>query len=450
MAHRWNIPFIRIFLILVLLWACQPVGPTNPFDPKSPETVALAGIRGEVVSVETGQPISEALVKVYELSEEASNVCGVASDDTEGDASSDDASSVAESTTNELGRFQIPGLSKGTYTLCVSHAQFAPLRRSGIRLAIGQKLTLSEPLALMVGTGTVSAQIELDNLEIDSALGRAVLRAVSVLLTPINSESSGSMVGRPDEFGRLTFVKVPLGQWRIRFDHPNYRTVVEEIELREIGEEVAVRGLLPIPLEINPGTIAGRVVLPEAIADDFEGLNFVLFDEDGNLSESTLILNRDILSEDVGVFELSGPALGAGNYTLKITDDTRRYGSVEITPIAIRPGLVTRIGDVSFKLATGDLSVVVGFADENDLGDRLASLHAQTQLRLTSTGTRPAPEFRGESDENGRTIFRNVPLGNWTLRIDHPDYMSSTVSLSLTEPDQVLEYQALGACDAFY
>ena len=209
MAHRWNIPFIRIFFDLLLLWACQPVGPTNPFDPKSPETVqALAGIRGEVVSVETGQPISEALVKVYELSEEASNVCGVSSDDMEADASSDDASSVAESTTNELGRFQIPGLSKGTYTLCVSHAQFAPLRRSGIRLAIGQKLTLSEPLALMVGTGTVSAQIELDNLEIDSALGQAVVRAVSVLLTPINSESSGSMVGRPDEFGRLTFVKV--------------------------------------------------------------------------------------------------------------------------------------------------------------------------------------------------------------------------------------------------
>ena len=76
--------------------------------------------------------------------------------------------------------------------------------------------------------------------------------------------------------------------------------------------------------------------MPDAIAEDFEGLNFVLFDEDGNLSES-MTLNRDILSEDVGVFELSGAALGAGNYTLKITDDTRRYGSVEITLIAIRP-----------------------------------------------------------------------------------------------------------------
>ena len=98
MAHRWNIPFIRIFLILLLLWACQPVGPTNPFDPKSPETVqALAGIRGEVISVETGQPISEALVKVYELSEEASTVCGVSSDDMEADGSSDAASSNVSS-----------------------------------------------------------------------------------------------------------------------------------------------------------------------------------------------------------------------------------------------------------------------------------------------------------------------------------------------------------------
>ena len=70
MLHQRNIPFVRIFLIFTLLWACQPVGPTNPFDPKSPETVqALAGVRGEVVSVETGLPISEALVKVYELSE---------------------------------------------------------------------------------------------------------------------------------------------------------------------------------------------------------------------------------------------------------------------------------------------------------------------------------------------------------------------------------------------
>ena len=223
---------------------CSEIGPTNPYDPRAPRTVqALGDISGRVVNAEDATPVNEARVFLYPSGESASVLCDGAPPSarmggTDGGLQPQGDRAIAEATTNERGIFQLNDLAQGTYTLCVTHPRFIGVRRAAISVGIGERVGLGEDLQLTPGKGTVVAQLDLGELELSSEAGQAVLRAISITLSPIGEGLGNTSVASPNTDGRVTYSRVALGTWRLRFEHPNYVSVVEDIELSEIGQVV--------------------------------------------------------------------------------------------------------------------------------------------------------------------------------------------------------------------
>ena len=179
---RAHAPWFELGLCLFLaLFGCSEISPTNPYDPRAPRTVqALGSLGGRVLNAESSRAVLDARVRVYDGAELFTEVCADSGDASDGDSDAGLAANstpiVAEATTNERGIFRVTDLSEGTYTICVSHPRYVGLKRTAIRVAIGEEVTLAEALQILPGTGTVVAQLDLGDLALSSTQAQSALQ----------------------------------------------------------------------------------------------------------------------------------------------------------------------------------------------------------------------------------------------------------------------------------
>ena len=263
MSYSVKVSCLFLISLITVLLGCSEISPTNPYDPRAPRTVqALGSLSGRIVNAETALVVDEVRALLYEghgFTEGACQTDSIVLEETpDTGTSTTNVRAVAEATSNAQGVFQLNGLHEGVYTLCLSHERFERLRRSAIRVGIGETVLLGEDLQMRPGKGTVVAQLDLGDLELSSERGQRTLRETVVTLSPIGEATGNASVGAPDVDGRMAFNGVALGRWRLQFSHPDYLPIIEEFELSSIDEVVEVRGLIPIELEVNPGLLQAQ------------------------------------------------------------------------------------------------------------------------------------------------------------------------------------------------
>ena len=412
--------------------ACSEVGPTNPFDPQAPKSVqALGTISGRVANLEDGAPVNGARVLLYRSDRLPEQVCappmgpprmgGPANAD--GGVSAPGERPLAEATSNERGVFQLNDLGQGEYTLCVNHPRFLPLRRGELVVPIGGEIALGEDLLLTPGKGTVIAQVDLGDLEVGSDRGQTVIQGVDVTLTPIGEGLGNSSNGTPDAQGTVTFSRIPLGSWRLRFAHPDYRPVVEDIELETIGQVIEVRGLLPIELEVNPGTVSGVLILEEPSPTSMEGIELTLTDENELATEVSITLVTDPEQADYGRFTIDGAALRAGFYRLNIVHTGAEYQARTIAPVQVRAGEGTDLGRIEVSYARGSIRGTIGTADNASTAGATVTLSGLTEAITQTDGT-------------GAYRFDNVRGGTYQLGVTLSGYRPARVEGEVVRQDE--------------
>jgi hypothetical protein len=436
MSYSVKVWFMFLTSLFMLLLGCSEISPTNPYDPRAPRTVqALGSLSGRAVNADTALVVDEVRARLYEgdgFLEGACQTDEVGSEEGMPDAGMNATTvrAVAEATSNAQGVFQLNGLNEGVYTLCLSHARYEGLRRTAIRVGIGEVVLLGDDLQLRPGKGTVVAQLDLGDLELSSERGQRVLRETVVTLSPIGEASGNASLGAPDVDGKMTFSGVALGRWRLQFSHPDYLPIIEEFELSSIDEVVEVRGLLPIELEVNPGGVLGTIRLEEPGSNSMDGIIVTVFNDQDVEVSVEVTLERQFDAANYGAFSIDGSALRAGFYRLEITHQTFEYQSKTISPLEIRAGETTEVAVIDVSYARGDVTGTISTSD--GLGEARALVELTGSVSLSM-----------QVDDSGAYRFEDIRGGTYDLRASLNGYFDVVTNDVVVQQDQVTVVESM-------
>lgn len=291
---------------------------------------------------------------------------------------------VGSGITDENGHVVIPDLPEGTYTVSVKD-------KDGNAIDTGKTLTVS-----VGGTNTVTA---VDGNQTHGSV--AVSFTDPVTGKPVAGidvevkDKDGKVVaeGSTDENGNVHFPNLPEG---------DYTVVTKDKDGNEIGsgQKISVTGGSSASTAIkNPAQVGGTTI---TMTDPVTGkpaanVSVVLKDKNGNvIAEGTTDTNGKVTFTDVA----------EGSYTAVVKDkDGKEIG--EGQPVTIEGGKTANVAmtDAS-KIGNVDMTIT-----DPATGKPLPNADVflkDKDGKIIATG---------KTDENGHVVFKDVPVGNYTVTV---------------------------------
>lgn len=307
------------------------------------------------------------------------------------------------------GVFEIAEVRRGTYSLRVEHGgRYRPRNLPNVLVQAGEPTDLGG-IDLDLANGRVVSTVNLSDAEaLADELGPALSR-VRVDLT--SNEGGTSYSALADANGRAEFPSVLVGAYSLQARLDGYLpTDPQQVEVAEDGQLIELEQVLVLPL--NPGAIAGVVVLEDPRADR-AGIEVALVGSDGQA-----------LTDANGEFLIEG--LKARNYTLRIDHRAEGYALGNEGPVAVVPGGTTELGEVRIFLARGDFAGAVTTADGESAAGALVELD----------GPEHAVAF---ADDDGAWQLTNLRAGRpgalYTVRASLYGYRSESVQAQVAADD---------------
>ena len=320
------------------------------------------------------------------------------------------------------GTFELPGLRAGSYSLLVSDGpKFRTRSLPGLQVVPGEALDIGR-IDIDRAAGRVSFSVTLeDQARLSADAVANIMAQTTVSLEP--NDAADPFLPRytasPAADGRVEFSAVWVGTYRMRIQHVDYASPDETpVLVRADNDNVTLDEAVLLP--IRPGTISGNVLL-----------------EDGRSALGTLVSISDpavtVQADADGDFQVVHPSLKARVYTVTI----RRDGYLdEARSVTVRAGEDTPIGQVQLSLERGTLSGTVATADNTSPVGAFVALAGL-----------PEGLVRIESAD-GAFELRNMPAGDYTLRVSLDAYLTSERQVSIDQEVPVATGRIVLAVDA--
>lgn len=379
-------------------------GPMVQTEDGGPIVVRLeraARIEGLVVD-ETGWPIPNAMVRAFSDDAKARQAVGDSLTVTDGPVPPISATAgsglafVGQMRSGPDGGFELDNLRPGTYTVAVSHEDYAPKESEPIRLSAGETRAglrvAMDPGAELIGRVVDERGFGLEAIPVE--LRAASERAPRIAVT----SDDGSFAFRGVR-GEVEVVALP-------YDLPATRqsTTVEP------GSRVVVE----LALSTTLNTLRGQVVDDRGFGVSGALLTVTSMDP-------SKMIRRSAKSDIDGTFSV--PALPDPPYAVSVEHpaySTARIGGVE------------EIDELRIELAAG-VTLIGRLLDDwtgEGLPGALVRLEGQSDARTRTRG-------------DGTFVFRQLRTGTYDISLTHPDYEAQSRRVVLEPPRYVDRPQEL-------
>jgi hypothetical protein len=322
---------------------------------------------------------------------------------------------VPTTSTDEAGRFRLPGVPLGMVTVVADKAGFKATSKAtpsgkGPERDV-RDLVLGGGYAL-AGVVTTGAGEPRAGVEVLAGIRAAALPAPVALLHP---------AGRTDERGAFSLKGLPSGSeayvatrasrgqpWNV---HGPFKTDEEILQVRlsppsgllvrmhdEAGKVLDEKA--KVELFVAPDPIEGGAPLPPLLAPPMQKLTEVVAVEPGLARVSGL---------DFGKYRLIGRAAGyaLAQATIEVADPPREF-------------------ELSFQAANSLEISVVRCPDDRPLEWAFASLCPE--------GFFERPIARGRTDEDGKVTLERIPAGKYVLTVQHPSKATDELKVEIPSP----------------
>jgi hypothetical protein len=282
-------------------------------------------------------------------------------------------------TTATDGSFSIGDVPPGIHTLSAAATGFVDHDYPPVLVRAGQASTVSQTL-LAIPRGGISGTVALS--------GRS---DASGVLVSVDGTSFAVVTGPSGEF---EFAGLPEGTYSITLSHPDYKTgsvtgvVVAEGQTADVSST---------PLQTNPGSLVGRVLLEGAT--DHSGTLIAI--SGTSLSATT--------AAD-GSFTLGDVPPGVATVTASATG----YEAHDYGPVLVSAGTQTALGDTTLAVPRGGLDGSVVLEGRTDHSGVLVSIQGTSFATITG----PSGEF----------AFTGLVAAQYTVVASHPEFATTTLS----------------------